>query len=201
MDQALALMPNRSINRYYDPSTDQFLSIDPDVATTDQPYVFTNDDPLNAEDPLGQWGAGYPRADWAKEDADWESGSITKIIGFGLGVLAAGGAVVAFVASAPEVVVLAGGVSVVAGIGAEVIDAKSCLSGDDASCPGAILGLPGIVTGVVSFGPEGSGAVIASQGAGAILGPAAALTDAIINAIQSANNPSKPKPEPKKKKA
>jgi hypothetical protein len=41
------------INRYYDPSTDQFLSIDPDVASTDQPYVFTNDDPLNAEDPLG----------------------------------------------------------------------------------------------------------------------------------------------------
>jgi RHS repeat-associated protein len=42
-----------TINRYYDPSTDQFLSIDPDVATTDQPYVFTNDDPLNAEDPMG----------------------------------------------------------------------------------------------------------------------------------------------------
>jgi hypothetical protein len=41
------------INRYYDPTTDQFLSIDPDVAQTDQPYVFTNDDPLNAEDPLG----------------------------------------------------------------------------------------------------------------------------------------------------
>jgi RHS repeat-associated protein len=41
------------VNRYYDPTTDQFLSIDPDVATTDQPYVFTNDDPLNAEDPEG----------------------------------------------------------------------------------------------------------------------------------------------------
>jgi RHS repeat-associated protein len=41
------------VNRYYDPSTDQFLSIDPEVATTDQPYVFANDDPLNAEDPLG----------------------------------------------------------------------------------------------------------------------------------------------------
>jgi RHS repeat-associated protein len=41
------------VNRYYDPTTDQFLSIDPDVATTDQPYVFTNDDPLNAIDPLG----------------------------------------------------------------------------------------------------------------------------------------------------
>jgi hypothetical protein len=30
------------------------LSIDPLVGETDQPYVFTNDNPLNAEDPLGQ---------------------------------------------------------------------------------------------------------------------------------------------------
>jgi RHS repeat-associated protein len=43
------------INRYYDPTTDEFLSIDPDVATTDQPYVFTNDDPLNSSDPTGLW--------------------------------------------------------------------------------------------------------------------------------------------------
>jgi RHS repeat-associated protein len=41
------------INRYYDPATDQFLSIDPAVATTDQPYTFSNDNPLNFEDPLG----------------------------------------------------------------------------------------------------------------------------------------------------
>jgi RHS repeat-associated protein len=41
------------INRYYDPTTDEFLSIDPDVAITDQPYAFTNDNPLNATDPLG----------------------------------------------------------------------------------------------------------------------------------------------------
>jgi RHS repeat-associated protein len=41
------------INRYYDPSTDQFISIDPAVAQTDQPYVFTNDNPLNSVDPLG----------------------------------------------------------------------------------------------------------------------------------------------------
>jgi hypothetical protein len=45
--------PERTINRYYDPLTDEFLSIDPDVATTDQAYLFTNDDPLNAEDSLG----------------------------------------------------------------------------------------------------------------------------------------------------
>jgi RHS repeat-associated protein len=41
------------INRFYDPSTGQFLSVDPDVAQTNQPYVFTNDDPLNGTDPLG----------------------------------------------------------------------------------------------------------------------------------------------------
>ena len=48
-----------AINRYYDPTTDEFLSIDPDVTQTDQPYVFTNDDPLNAEDPLGLNQSGY----------------------------------------------------------------------------------------------------------------------------------------------
>jgi RHS repeat-associated protein len=50
---------NSVVNRYYDPATDQFLSIDPDVATTDQPYVFTNDNPLNSEDPLGLAGFIY----------------------------------------------------------------------------------------------------------------------------------------------
>ncbi len=41
------------LNRYYDPSTDSFISVDPDVQETDQPYVFVNDNPLNATDPLG----------------------------------------------------------------------------------------------------------------------------------------------------
>jgi RHS repeat-associated protein len=44
------------INRYYDPSSDQFLSIDPAVAQTGQPYAFTGDDPLNKTDPLGLKG-------------------------------------------------------------------------------------------------------------------------------------------------
>ena len=44
------------INRYYDPTTDQFLSVDPMVDSTGQPYVFANDNPLNGTDPLGLKG-------------------------------------------------------------------------------------------------------------------------------------------------
>ena len=48
-----------SIDRYYDPSTDQFLSIDPLLAKSGQPYAFfTADDPLNVTDPLGELGCG-----------------------------------------------------------------------------------------------------------------------------------------------
>ena len=43
-------------DRYYDPSTEQFLSVDPDLAETGQPYAFTADDPLNSTDPLGLSG-------------------------------------------------------------------------------------------------------------------------------------------------
>jgi RHS repeat-associated protein len=41
------------INRYYDPVTGQFISVDPDLNLTDQPYAFAGDDPINASDSLG----------------------------------------------------------------------------------------------------------------------------------------------------
>jgi hypothetical protein len=44
------------VNRYYDPATDQFMSIDPDVDATDQPYVYVGDNPLNETDPMGLKG-------------------------------------------------------------------------------------------------------------------------------------------------
>ena len=44
---------NSLVGRYYDPGTGQFLSVDPDVAETGQPYAYTGDDPVNAVDPLG----------------------------------------------------------------------------------------------------------------------------------------------------
>ena len=40
-------------NRYYDPATAQFLTIDPAVSQTQAPYTYTSDSPLNATDPEG----------------------------------------------------------------------------------------------------------------------------------------------------
>ena len=39
--------------RYYDPTTGQFLTVDPLVAQTQQPYSYTDDDPVNDVDPSG----------------------------------------------------------------------------------------------------------------------------------------------------
>ena len=41
------------INRYYDPSTGQFASVDLMVNQTNQPYLYAGDDPVNGVDPMG----------------------------------------------------------------------------------------------------------------------------------------------------
>jgi hypothetical protein len=41
------------IARYYDPTTAQFLTVDPKVATTLSPYGYVQGDPLNGTDPTG----------------------------------------------------------------------------------------------------------------------------------------------------
>lgn len=41
------------LNRYYDPTTGQFLSRDPLVAITGSAYGYVNDNPLNGTDPMG----------------------------------------------------------------------------------------------------------------------------------------------------
>jgi RHS repeat-associated protein len=46
------------INRYYDPATGQFTSVDPDVATTGEPYAYADDDPVIAKDPSGLFTVG-----------------------------------------------------------------------------------------------------------------------------------------------
>ncbi|MCL5048833.1 MAG: RHS repeat-associated core domain-containing protein, partial [Firmicutes bacterium] len=44
------------INRYYDPSSGQFISVDPLSSITNQPYAYTGGDPVNGVDPMGLQG-------------------------------------------------------------------------------------------------------------------------------------------------
>ena len=46
------------INRYYDPATGQFISVDPDLAETQQPYSYAAGDPVTLTDPTGQYTLG-----------------------------------------------------------------------------------------------------------------------------------------------
>lgn len=49
-------------HRYYDPTTAQFLTIDPKLAATRQPYAYVEDNPLNGIDPTGlcsMWDLGF----------------------------------------------------------------------------------------------------------------------------------------------
>jgi RHS repeat-associated protein len=45
-----------SINRYYDPGTAQFLSVDPLVNLTQAPYSYAGDNPVNGSDSNGMIG-------------------------------------------------------------------------------------------------------------------------------------------------
>jgi RHS repeat-associated protein len=41
------------VHRYYDPASGQFISVDPDLGSTQTPYSYASDDPINETDPLG----------------------------------------------------------------------------------------------------------------------------------------------------
>jgi RHS repeat-associated protein len=72
--------------RYYDPTTGQFLTVDPAVAKTMSPYGYTQGDPLNSSDPTGldndyyySWDMGPARSGgpqatlwWLTHRADYE---------------------------------------------------------------------------------------------------------------------------------
>ena len=48
-----ALSAPAVVDRYYDPQTGQFLSVDPLIEQTEQAYIYVNDNPVNGTDPTG----------------------------------------------------------------------------------------------------------------------------------------------------
>ena len=50
---SLGIRSNSVIGRYYDPPTGQFLSVDPLVRQTQQPYLYAADNPVKFSDPTG----------------------------------------------------------------------------------------------------------------------------------------------------
>ncbi len=71
------------IDRYYDPSTGQFLSLDPDVSQTHEPYGYAAGNPVNESDPDGAsvppgGGYSYPESSpyfqldsWQDKEGTW----------------------------------------------------------------------------------------------------------------------------------
>jgi RHS repeat-associated protein len=55
------------INRYYDPATGQFISVDPDVAQTLEPYAYAGDDPVVLSDPNGMMKVWWDYVTWQDE--------------------------------------------------------------------------------------------------------------------------------------
>jgi hypothetical protein len=65
-----AARDQHGVDRYYDPVTGQFLTVDPLVSQTLQPYVYVGDDSVNEADPAGLVGSHLYRNGTAWESAD-----------------------------------------------------------------------------------------------------------------------------------
>jgi RHS repeat-associated protein len=109
-------------NRVYDPATAQFLSVDPFVALTGEPYSYAEDDPINKYDPSGRCGLVC----------------IGGVILGGVAVATGVGEVVAGGAIISEGTL--GLISAVSGGAAAGLDTGQCLGGSAVACIGAGAG-------------------------------------------------------------
>jgi RHS repeat-associated protein len=79
--------------RTYDPNTAQFLSVDPEVEVTHQPYTYTEDNPVNGGDPTGLCNANpFSESFWTKGNCISENtGQVGEAAAIGVCVVASGG--------------------------------------------------------------------------------------------------------------
>jgi RHS repeat-associated protein len=153
--------------RYYDPTTAQFVSHDPDFKRTLQWFAYVNNNPLNMVDPTGlDWG--WP-GDWTEDN--WKVvglvGAVVGTIAFaatgvGLGIEIAAFAGVAVSETALTVSAYAGTTALIGGAVSTLIDTGACAwhhetpgSRDEAACAGMALGIvSGGLGSVAKFGGE-----------------------------------------------
>lgn len=141
--------------RTYDPSTAQFLSVDPFLALTWEPYSYAEDDPINKADPSGRCG-------------------VLCWVGIGLGGVAVATGVGAVVVGAGAVAASLVTTSVVAGAVGAGVDAKECVGGSGISCMGAGVRVVatggagavafGVVTGAAASGVTAIGLTVGGTG-------------------------------------
>jgi RHS repeat-associated protein len=151
--------------REYDPSTAQFLTRDPWVALSGEPYSYVADNPLTFADPTGRCGF------WCVTGI--VAGGIA--LGTGVGEVVAGGAAIGGV-SLGVISAVSGGVGAVA-------DAKECAGGSGIACVGAGVGFVasggagavafGIATGTTAAGTTAIG--LTASGIGSLGDVAGAL--------------------------
>ena len=169
--------------RYYDPTTGQFLSVDPLVAETGQPYSYANDDPINETDPTGLWGGFLDLGcvgDAIGSGATWAYGHPVETLGLvaggvslatGVGEVAVGAGLFGEAASESLAGTVLSGVSFSSGVAATGIDTRYCLgggSGSSASCVGAGVGLATVGAGGLAFwGEDAEAEAVAEEEAGA----------------------------------
>jgi RHS repeat-associated protein len=130
--------------RTYDPTTDQFLSVDPFVALTGEPYSYAEDNPINKYDPSGRCG-------------------LVCVAGIVLGGVAVATGVGAVVVGAGAVATALAATSVATGAGAFAADSDECVTHVGIACVGAGVGLVATAgAGAVVFGATGEFAAGAS---------------------------------------
>jgi RHS repeat-associated protein len=133
-------------NRVYDPETAQFLSIDPALESTNEPYTYTKDNPLDHADPTGE---GW----WPSEWGWWPSANTWRWIGTGASTLG-------FVASffGPVGLVVAAGLYGLSAVISGVLAIKEAAAGNGQQAlvdlGGVLVGGGGVITTVaIRLGP------------------------------------------------
>lgn len=195
------------INRYYDPTTGQFLSVDPDVAQTGQPYGYVGEDPMNEVDPLGLMcfslhcivndavsavtapdRAAIAAGKWVYHHPVEAAGLVLGVVALATGVGAVFGGLEIAAIGVDLSATAAGIVSVGAGALGAAADRPGCDAGDSIACLGLGLNLTGAAMGGLGIGAAAAGSDAVSsllQGASLTTGGAGLtldFTDALINA-------------------